>query len=99
MINLKQDELLLIQSILEAFVPNHSAWLFGSRTTQTIKPYSDVDLAIMTQHPLPTGVMAALSSAFTESDLPYKVDLVDWSTLDETFKTIILNRHEIIQPL
>ncbi len=99
MINLSQNELLLIQSILRTFIPNHTVWLFGSRTTANIKPYSDVDLAIMTQQPLSTDVMAALSSAFAESDLPYKVDLVDWSTLDETFKTIIQNRHEIIQPL
>ena len=99
MINLNQNELLLIQSILKTFIPNLVVWLFGSRTTPNIKPYSDIDLAIITQHPLSTDIMAAMRSAFTESDLPYKVDLVDWSTLDEAFKTIIQNRHEIIQSL
>jgi predicted nucleotidyltransferase len=96
MINLSDQALSLIKFILSTYVPNYPIWLFGSRTTPNIKPYSDVDLAIISNTPLPTKTLAELEMAFAQSDLPYKVDLVEWSALDETFKSIIQANHEIL---
>jgi hypothetical protein len=30
-----------------------------------------------------------LTEAFEESELPYKVDIVDWSTMSENFRKLI----------
>jgi type I restriction enzyme S subunit len=38
--------------------------------------------------------IAALSEAFSESDLPYKVDIVDWHAVDERFRRIIMADRE-----
>ena len=65
------------------------AWAFGSRVTGRAKPYSDLDLAIDAARPLSLDDSAALAEAFSESDLPYKVDLVDWWRTGERFRRII----------
>jgi len=95
-INIKSNDLQLLQSILNKYIPNYPVWLFGSRCTSLIKPYSDIDLAIITETPVPLEQLASLEYALSESDLPYKVDLVDWSTLDDGFRQIIQNQHEVI---
>ncbi|MCX7120510.1 MAG: nucleotidyltransferase domain-containing protein [Gammaproteobacteria bacterium] len=97
MINLEKKSLHLLNSILKKFIPHCSVWLFGSRTTDNIKPHSDIDLAIITQTPLDINIMTELTIALSDSDLPYKVDLIDWSSIDADFKKIIQKKHEIIQ--
>ena len=36
------------------------------------------------------ATQAALAEAFSESDLPWRVDVVDWSNLTDPFKAIIM---------
>jgi predicted nucleotidyltransferase len=97
MINLNIDALQLVKAILKEYIPDESVYLFGSRCTGQIKPYSDIDLAIITDKPISPLTMALLDNAFKESDLPYKVDIVDCSTIDQSFKNIIESRYEVIQ--
>ena len=49
------------------------------------------------EFPLPPDVQAALADEFDESDLAFKVDLVDWATTGETFREIIRHEHRTIQ--
>jgi type I restriction enzyme S subunit len=87
----------IVRRILRRHVPGHDVWAFGSRATRTAKPYSDLDLAIVTDRPLPLGLSAALAEAFSESDLPWKVDIVDWATTDEALRRIIENGKVVVQ--
>jgi type I restriction enzyme S subunit len=41
--------------------------------------------------------MAALADDFAESDLPWKVDIVDWATTDSVFRTIIEHDRILVQ--
>ncbi len=52
----------------------------------------------MTQQPLSFSEMAILKEAFDESDLPIRVDVVDWAETSETFKKIIEQNKTLIQP-
>ena len=80
-----------IKDILQHHLPPHAKiWVFGSRVTGQAKPYSDVDLAVDIGEPLPLGMLAKLSSEFEESTLPYKVDIVDWHSISDTFRDKIL---------
>ena len=63
--------------------------MFGSRAGGSPKKFSDLDLAIMTDAPLGPARMAELRYAFSESNLPIKVDIVDWSELSESFRALI----------
>ena len=79
----------IVRRILDKHVPHHEIWAFGSRAGGKAKRYSDLDLAIITEVPLSADIRAALAEDFTESDLPWKVDVVDWATTSEAFKKII----------
>ena len=46
---------------------------------------------------LPLDRLAALREAFAESELPIRVDLVDWHALSEAFRTIIAANCEVMQ--
>jgi uncharacterized protein len=97
MINLDEESLTKLQQLLHQHIPEYNVWLFGSRATKNCKPYSDIDLVIITKDPLPDLKIAELNSFMTESDIPYKIDLLDWSTLTPSFQKIILKNYEIIQ--
>lgn len=98
MIVLTAQQLHLIQDILLAILPNTPVWAFGSRVKGTNKPFSDIDLALITTTPLTIRELTELELAFSDSDLPFKVDLVDWASCSETFKQIILQKYEILTP-
>lgn len=87
----------IVRDILRRHLPQAEVWAFGSRATGTAKPYSDLDLAIVADQPLPLATRAALAEAFSESDLPWKVDLVDWATAGQPFRRIIERDKLIVQ--
>lgn len=87
----------IVSAILERHVADKAVWAFGSRATRTAKPYSDLDLAIIGKFALPLSLMAALEHDFTESDLPVKVDLVDWATTSPAFRAIIESHRVVLR--
>jgi predicted nucleotidyltransferase len=87
----------IVQTILRDHVPELEVWAFGSRATHSAKPYSDLDLALITTTPLPLSRMADLNYAFESSDLPIKVDVVDWATTSSHFRGIISANKVVIQ--
>lgn len=96
-LNLNQRDLNVVTQILTQHVPECTVWAFGSRVTGTAKPYSDLDLAILTDKPLSLERMAIIKDAFAESDLPIRVDVVDWSATSASFQEIIRRNYVVIQ--
>lgn len=88
-LDIQPEELKRVKQILKHCIPGIKVQAFGSRTSNTAKSYSDLDLAVMTDQPLSLHQGAMLTEAFEESDLPYKVDIVDWSTMSESFRKLI----------
>jgi len=88
-IDVQPDHWRIVDSVLQKHVPQYDVWAFGSRARGAAKPYSDLDLAIITDRPLPLAVASALADDFSESDLPWKVDVVDWATTTDGFRRII----------
>lgn len=97
MIDLDAADLETVRRILRRHVPEYEVRAFGSRVTGKARRLSDLDLAIMTDRPLPWDRSAELREAFTESDLPMKVDVLDWALTGEAFRRIIEQRFEVIQ--
>ena len=83
------DHLALVRDILGRHVPDREVRAFGSRVTGTTKDTSDLDLAVVGDEPLEFATLAALRDDFSESNIPYRVDVVDWATVDESFRRII----------
>lgn len=87
------EERAIVLRILNEIVPDREVWAFDSRVTGKAKPFSDLDLAIMGDEPLPLEKRAQLENAFSESELPWKVDVMDWNLADENFRNLI-NRNK-----
>lgn len=88
-INMRPDHLGIVLDILRRHVPGYAVWAYGSRVKGTAKTYSDLDLCIVTESPLDFRVIGSLADDFSESDLPYKVDVVDWAATSPSFRQII----------
>lgn len=89
-IDIRSNDLKIVQQILADALPkNAKVWVFGSRATWKTKRSSDLDLAIDAGRALTRNESSALADAFDESDLPYKVDVVDMHNVSDTFKAII----------
>lgn len=96
-IDLLPQDLKIVCEILKTHAGNYAVWAFGSRVKGNAKKYSDLDLVIMTNHPLSFSKMAILKEAFDESNLPIRVDIVDWADTSETFRKIIEQNKVVIQ--
>lgn len=96
-IDMTPQERAIVLRILNEIVPDREVRAFGSRVTGKAKPFSDLDLAVMGDEPLPLEMRARLEEAFLESDLPWKVDVLDWAQVDEDFKRIISNSWIVLQ--
>jgi predicted nucleotidyltransferase len=97
MIDISQDQLQTIKEILKRHVPDYEVRAFGSRFTWTAKDYSDLDLAIVGPEKLLLKELSALKTAFKESDLSFRVDVLDWRAISPEFQKVIEQGYEVIQ--
>lgn len=96
-IDLLPGEWEIVRDLLRRHLPKREVWAFGSRARRTAKPFSDLDLAILGNHTLTLETLANIAEDFSESDLPFKVDIVDWATTSERFRKIIESEHIVLQ--
>lgn len=93
MAQIDADDLTLLLHCLRHTLPVQEGirvYVFGSRATYKARPYSDLDLAL--EHPshlLPPGLLFQLQSALSESDLPYRVDVIDLNAVSDEFRQAI----------
>jgi predicted nucleotidyltransferase len=97
MIDLRTEHQTIVKDILRQYLPDYEILAFGSRVTGRAKQYSDLDLAVISNTPLDFGLLGTVRDAFSESDLPFKVDLVDWATTNQKFREIIKQACEVVQ--
>jgi len=89
-IDLPAEQCRMVWQILRSNLPPAAkVWVFGSRATGRARRYSDLDLAIDAGRPLTLDETASLVDAFSESNLAYRVDVVDWCAIDDCFRQII----------
>ncbi len=97
MLDITPEHLQIVRDILQKNIPRREVWAFGSRVKGTAKRYSDLDLAVIGETPLSLSEHADLSDDFSESDLPWRVDIVDWATTSENFRNIIKRQYIVLQ--
>lgn len=93
MLDLESRHLDLLRSILRRHFPTLPIWAFGSRVTGTAKPYSDIDLVLHSETPISMRALACLEEDLADSDLPFRVDVVDWNSLPPTLRAHIEGSH------
>jgi predicted nucleotidyltransferase len=85
-----------IRGILARHAPGTEARVFGSRVVGESKEYSDLDLALVGPAKLDPVVMEALRESFAESDLPFRVDVLDWHAISPEFRQVIERKYEVL---
>lgn len=88
-LKIEEEDFNILKSILQKFVPQYEVHAFGSRVTDTSKPFSDLDVVIMTKNALDIATLGGLMEALSESHLPFRVDVVDWSNISPAFQRVI----------
>ena len=84
-LQLTEAEYQFVKKTLNTLLPEAKLYVFGSRSTGTAKQYSDLDLLIDSDKELPLSLLSELREIFTESNLPFKVDIVDKHRITEEF--------------
>ncbi len=85
---LTENQKKIVAGILETI--DAEVYVFGSRSTGKARVDSDLDLCIkeiVSDRPLET--LASLREAFSDSNLPFQVDLVCFDDLSEPFRLVV----------
>jgi predicted nucleotidyltransferase len=89
-----EQKKILIRMIHEYF-PEVQIHFFGSRRSGKHKPSSDLDLCLKADSALDPVRFSKLQAELVESELPFKVDLIDWSLIPDFMRNEILNTSEV----
>lgn len=90
-----------IKNIIFRFLDQkkYRVFIFGSRATGKAKKFSDYDMGILGKKPLSSDIKISIEEALEESDIPYTVDIVDFSLVSPTFKKTALAEIKYLNPV
>lgn len=82
----------LVSQIVRKHLPDHSykSFIFGSHATGKNRKFSDIDLGIMGPRSLSSKEYISIVNDLEESNLSYRVDLVDFTKVSDKFKQVSL---------
>ena len=81
-----------ILQVLRENIPQKDAkfYIFGSRAKGNFKEYSDIDIAVkLTDGKISADILGKILLVFSDSTLPYEVDVIDLNAIDEKFRDLI----------
>ncbi|NDP60137.1 MAG: nucleotidyltransferase domain-containing protein [Oxalobacteraceae bacterium] len=98
-LNLLPRYLGMLQDILEKVAPEAQVWAFGSRVTGQGHDASDIDLVMRDPRDLQheTRQTSALLEALVDSNLPLRVDVVDWARIPDEFRQEIERAYVVLR--
>ena len=96
MISIPYNDIETINKILSYNIKSGKVYAFGSRYKCTNRKFSDLDLAIDLNRKMSINEIENLKYDFEESNLSYRVDIIDYNNISEEFKQIIDSGSEII---
>lgn len=98
-LDLPERYLTEVRAILQRHVPDYDVWAYGSRVTGSAYAASDLDLVVRNPHDLlqPCEQIFDLIEAFIDSDLPIRVDVLDWARIPESFRREIERAYVVVQ--
>ena len=96
MIALEDEQLNILKNILKKYFSSQEIRVFGSRYKHTNNKFSDIDVVIVGQEKIDISTFSKVKEELQESDLKYRVDLLDWNIISDEFKKVIEEGYEII---
>ena len=96
---MKDRYLNTLKNIVLSQVKNEdtSVFLFGSRAKSERPSRSDVDIGFISSEKIDSTFFAGIRDKAEDSIVPYRIDLVDFSSVDRDFKETAMKRIVIIK--
>ena len=82
-------DLRIVRAILRRHVPGRRVVAYGSRARGGARKFSDLDIAVVSDRPVDGRTMTRMSHAFTDSDLPMRVDVSEWRRFSDDFRRAV----------
>lgn len=97
MIDISSNHLDIVVETISKHLADCQVRVFGSRYKHTAKKYSDLDIALVGEAKIDWKIIACINDELEESDLPFRVDILDWNSISPQFrKTIIESGFEVL---
>ena len=98
-LDLQPKHLALLRQLLQQHLPQAEVWAYGSRVNGDGHEASDLDLVVRQPADLKqeTNQLEDLRDALVESNLPIRVDVVDWARIPATFHREIERAYMVVQ--
>lgn len=98
-LHLPKRYLQMVQAILQTHLPNAEVWAYGSRVNGDYYEASDLDLVVRQPEDLSRKQinLGEVVDAFSESNLPIIVQLVDWARIPTDFHAEIAENYVVVQ--
>jgi predicted nucleotidyltransferase len=72
-------------TLFSKYLPGVKVMVYGSRVTGRARRYSDIDLAVFTSAGQ-SEKARELREALEDSDIPYRIDLWEWTNIPDNWK-------------
>jgi len=84
---------LILKQIVNKYLPSdlYEVFIFGSRATDKNRRFSDIDLGIKGPKSLTPKEYILIKGELDDSDIPYRIDLVDFTKVSDNFKQATKN--------
>ncbi len=83
--DLSREQIKEIFECVHRFAPGAGLFVFGSRARADSDPGSDLDMLVKWETPLSNLQMSNIKEALSLSNLPFSVDIQDYSQVDANF--------------
>lgn len=78
-----------IINLITALLPKTKIYLYGSRARGDHSGWSDIDIALDTGNALSNTIVDEVKSVLDAINMPYKIDVVDFTRVDQNMKKSI----------
>jgi predicted nucleotidyltransferase len=97
-LHLSVRHLEMVRVLLRQYLPDAEVWAYGSRVTGGGHEASDLDLVVRnpSDPEMEMGGLSRLREAFVESNLPIRVELLDWSRIPISFQREIEKEYVVL---
>ena len=87
-----------VLQLVERHVPNCEVRAYGPRVEWTADLYSRLDIAVMGTSDASPRALTALREAFSNSDLPFIIDVMDWHAIWDEVRQEMSGPYVVLQP-